>query len=40
VFLAKGPYPATDLLSSGDDAPYLIKSCVGESTLMIGTDCG
>ena len=20
--------------------PYLIKSCMGENTLMIGTDCG
>ena len=25
---------------AGDDVPYLIKSCMGENTLMIGTDCG
>jgi 5-methyltetrahydropteroyltriglutamate--homocysteine methyltransferase len=25
---------------AGDDVPYLIKSCVRENTLMIGTDCG
>jgi predicted TIM-barrel fold metal-dependent hydrolase len=24
----------------GDDVPYLIKSCMGENTLMIGTDYG
>ena len=31
------PYPATEI---GDDVPYLIKSCMGENTLMIGTDYG
>jgi len=25
---------------AGDDVPYLIKSPMGENTLMIGTDCG
>jgi hypothetical protein len=24
----------------GDDVPYLIKGCMGENTLMIGTDYG
>jgi hypothetical protein len=24
----------------GDDVPYLIESCMGENTLMIGTDYG
>jgi predicted TIM-barrel fold metal-dependent hydrolase len=24
----------------GDDVPYLIQSCMGENTLMIGTDYG
>ena len=24
----------------GDDVPYLIKNCMGENTLMIGTDYG
>jgi hypothetical protein len=24
----------------GDDVPYLIQSCMGENTLMIGTDFG
>jgi predicted TIM-barrel fold metal-dependent hydrolase len=24
----------------GDDVPYLIKTCMGENTLMIGTDYG
>ena len=24
----------------GDDVPYLIKSCIGENTLVIGTDYG
>jgi predicted TIM-barrel fold metal-dependent hydrolase len=24
----------------GDDVPYLIKRCMGENTLMIGTDYG
>jgi hypothetical protein len=24
----------------GDDVPYLVKSCMGENSLMIGTDYG
>ena len=38
--VAEGPAPHLVTCQIGDDVPYLIKSCMGENTLMIGTDYG